>query len=174
MFELHVFGSGDPAILRKIQNLLLYCGFNLFTNSVAYAMGFAYRIIHEFKGRIPSDKRVLATFYGIGDKVANLQLQDTKPLGVAGLVTDSHVCAAGKNLKWAVRYNTPALVGKEIESWLHYSFYKKVNESIAGLRQLWGDIENKEVMEEVAKELGIARQFATMVKGVRQIKNKKK
>lgn len=154
-------------MLVKIQNILLFCGYNFWTDRVAYIMGFAKRVKEEHGGVIPCDPLVLKSFYGISDKVLNLILQDGFPDGLAGIVCDSHVAAALKNLAWT-KERTPERMAVDVQSWLEQKYYKPLNESIAGLRQLWRDKANTGVMLDAAEQLGIKEEFLKVVKGVDQ------
>ena len=49
-------GSGEDDTLRKLENVLLYSGYNLFNKHAAYVMGHAYRIVtfHNYQRSLAS------------------------------------------------------------------------------------------------------------------------
>ena len=74
--DLDFLASGSMENLRKMQNLLLYVGYNWWSHAPAQIMGFGHRVKHEWNGRILTDPLQLFTCKGVGRKVRVLLLQD--------------------------------------------------------------------------------------------------
>lgn len=168
MLELDYLASASNDVLRKVENVLLISGYNLYTTAAPDIMSFAWHVKHTHRGKVPTDQAKLAKLDGIGRKVMALMLQDAFQGNDADdilygkrelLVSDRHVAAVATALGWT----TVKLAGKpnedadkiatDMESWLPKNLYKKLNESIGGLRQLWKDSSNVDKMKEVAKSM---------------------
>ena len=147
LFELDVLASGDPSVLRKVQNVCRYCGFNFWTHQVAYMMGAAWRIKHEFMGLVPRKPIDLLTFYGVSRKVTMLTLQDAFPKEkrYRGVVMDRHV-AVYCRVMGLTKETDLDLMAQDVEGYLAERFYLPLNEGAAGIRQLWRNKANHKII----------------------------
>lgn len=176
LLDLDVLASGDPAVLKKIQSVMLVTGFNLFRMVPAEIMGFAYRVKHHWNGRVPTDPKKLGHVHGIGRKVLMLILQDAFHLPQdlddlklhklkPGIVGDRHVFRVAKEFGWSNKKHVDMMC-RDMESWMEPALYKQLNESIGALRQLYRDTKHKTAMEEIAAKLGYSGILDKVVAGV--------
>lgn len=156
LLEVNALADGDEELLKKLQNLFLFCGYNYYTEAPAKLIGFARRVKSEFNGCVPENPEDLLSFYGIGRKVCMLILQDAfmKPVGI---VCDRHVYEFLKRAKWT-KANNADRAAEDVEGWLPPKYFRALNEAVAGIKQLWAEGDDsgyKSTMYQVAKELKI-------------------
>ena len=152
LLEYDLLASGNLLLLRRLQNLCLYCGYNFWTEAPAKIMGFAWRVKYEYKGIIPQDPNELSKFHGVGRKILMLILQDAF-LRDAGIVADRHVSNYSRYFRWT-NETKPDKIAEDIESWMPEDYYRPFNESIGGINQLWRDKNNQQEMMDAADSLG--------------------
>lgn len=103
------------------------------------------KIVDEFDGKVPDTLKDLTTFTGIGNKVANIILQEAfgKEIGIA---VDVHVHRIANRLKF-VYSKTPDETMEQLNPIFEKKDYKDVNKIIVGFGQLLCSKNNPKCLE---------------------------
>jgi len=74
LFNIDTLGDGSEATLVKVQNVLLYSGYNWWADGVADIMQFAWHVRNIHRCHMPRDPMILLQFWGVGRKILMLLL----------------------------------------------------------------------------------------------------
>jgi endonuclease III len=171
LFSLDTLADGKEETLIKVQNVLLYSGYNWWPDGAADIMQFAWHVKNGWYGRMPGDPKVLLQFRGVGRKILMLLLQDAFVRHPdAGIVCDRHVAAVAVKQGYcthkAAKGNEDK-IAEELEQLVPKDQYRRLNEALAGPRQMWADSDNHQWMLEVAARLGCVNELNKVVAGVK-------
>jgi len=145
VFSMACMSSSDPNALAIVQNILLCSGANWWSHGAACMFGLARRCVCEFGENIPTDPKIILSFYNVGRKLMMLLLQDghcchimlvlgrpTATECTLGLVSDTHVARAAHRWKWT-RFTDLSQVAQDLESWFPPTLFSRLNETIGGI-----------------------------------------
>jgi len=148
VFSMAYMSSKDPNALAIVQDILLYSGANWWSHGAACMFGLARRCVHEFGGNMPTDPKIILSFYNVGRKLMMLLLQDghyyydmlvlgrpTTAEYTLGLVSDTHVARTAHRWKWT-KFTDLAQVAQDLESWFPPTLFRRLNETIGGISQM--------------------------------------
>jgi len=148
VFSMEHMSSADPNALGIVQNTLLHSGANWWSHGAACMFGLARRCVHEFGGTIPTDPKIILSFYNVRRKLMMLLLQDghccydmlvlgrpTAQECTLGLVSDTHVARTAHRWKWT-RFTDLSQVAQDLESWFPPTLFRRLNETIGGISQM--------------------------------------
>jgi len=148
VFSMEYMSSSDPNALAIVQNILLCSGANWWTHGAACMFGLARRCVNEFGGNIPTDPKIILSFYNVGRKLMMLLLQDghcyydmlvlgrpTAQEYTLGLVSDTHVARTAHRWKWT-QFTDLSQVAQDLESWFPPTLFRRLNETIGGISQM--------------------------------------
>ena len=145
LLELEVLSDGSWETLRRVQNVLLYTGYNFWTTAAAKLMSFCHTLKNTWDSLVPVEASIMSAAEGVGRKILMLMFQDglNKPLGIVG---DRHVGRVFFHWSTRKKYTLAKYVKsktavceevcRDIESWMPCQHWRDMNEVIAGLRQL--------------------------------------
>jgi len=171
LFDIDSLGDGTEETLIKVQNVLLYSGYNWWTDGAADIMQFAWGVRHLHRGKMPHDPRMLLQFRGVGRKILMLLLQDAfEDHPNAGIVCDRHVASVAVRLGFCTykkAENNEDRIAEQLEQWVPRKQFRRMNEAIAGPRQMWADSDNHDWMMEVAASMGCVKLLSSVVAGVK-------
>ena len=171
LFSVDTLSDGLESTLIKVQNILLYSGYNWWTDGAADIMQFAWHVRHVCHGRMPQDPRILLQFRGVGRKILMLLLQDAYEAHPdAGIVCDRHVASVVVRLGYCTQTKAAGnedKIAEQLEQWVPKEQFRRMNEAIAGPRQMWADSDNHDWMMEVAASLGCVELLSSVVAGVK-------
>lgn len=83
----------------------------------------AMLLVKQYGGKIPRNKKILMTFPGVGEKVANVVLAEG--FGIPAIAVDTHVARIAKTFRIVNKGATPHQIEKRLESllpkkeWIH-------------------------------------------------------
>lgn len=114
------------ADVKDIENLIKKLG--LYKNKAQNLVLFSQKLLFEYDGVLPSDKKILATFPGIGNKSAGVIRIEI--FHIDDFPVDTHVTRISRRLKLATNSDTPDMIEQKLKrffpqtSWikLHHQF----------------------------------------------------
>ena len=115
-----------------------------------------FKYVHEEKPL--QTVKGFSCIYGLGKKSACLLLLATTGHPV-GIPVDRHLQSAFINLRWVPQDETDCTVmSRMVECWLPKKHWSEINDEIAGIRQLYRDIDTRKTLLQVAKSLTFEHQ----------------
>lgn len=100
-------------------------GINYYKTKSANIIKTSRKIVEEFKGKIPETVKELTTLYGVGNKTANVFLNDLYELNV-GIGADTHIMRVSQRLGLS-RNKTPDKIAKDLEQIYERKDWHRVN-----------------------------------------------
>ncbi len=175
VFSMAYMSSHDPNALAIVQNILLYSGANWWSTGGACMFGFARRCMDEFGGNIPTDPKIILSFYNVSRKLMMLLLQDghyyydmlvlgraTASVYTLGLVSDTHVARTAHKWNWTAHSPTNLKkIAQDLESWFPPTLFRRLNETIGGISQM--------IDSATPEQRGIIRAMAIKMKVEKEI-----
>jgi len=114
----------------EIRNLIYPVGF--YKTKAKQLKILPEKIIIDFEGKIPTDRKNLMSLPGVGRKTANLVLN--RAFGKPAIAVDTHVHRITNLLGW-VKTNTPEQTEKELERVLPKKYWRNINRLFVSIGQ---------------------------------------
>ena len=114
--------SIEKASIKEIEKVIFPVGF--YRTKAKRIKELVYRLIKEYKGKVPDKKEELLKLKGVGNKCANLilSLVFKKP----EICVDTHVHRISNRLGW-VKTKTPQQTERELKKVLPIKFWREIN-----------------------------------------------
>lgn len=111
------------ADIQDVENIIKKLG--LYKNKAQNLVLFSQKLLLEYKGFLPSDKNVLATFPGIGNKSAGVIRIEI--FHIDDFPVDTHVARISRRLKLAIDSDTPDMIEHKLKQFFPKSNWIKLH-----------------------------------------------
>ena len=116
-------------------------------------VGVARRIKYKLGGVLPETTEEILMLEQVGRKVTMVIHQDCFEVQV-GLAVDTHLKKCLPSIGWCKKWSDADKVAQEVESWLPLEYYRQVNETFCGLRQVYNK-STAAIMKKLAAEMDL-------------------
>ena len=112
--------------LTDIENIIQSIG--LYKNKAKNIQGIAKKLISDFNGAVPKDKKDLQTLPGVGNKTAGVIRAEL--FNIPELPVDTHILRISKRLGLANEKDDPLIVEKKLKKLINESRYIKTHHQL--------------------------------------------
>lgn len=153
-FNLEFLSSAGVEEIEQMEGLMLFIGFNWYSDVVARIVSASRRIKNHYKGIIPLEASELLSFFGVGRKISSLIInecgcyyrREEYPVP-RHIVVDTHLKKVFPIIGWSNKETkSPSKIAAQVESWLDPKYYTLVNTVFCGLRQLSKDQDTRKLI----------------------------
>lgn len=116
----------DKAPLKEIENIIKPLG--LYKNKAINIKGITHKLVTDFNGKVPSDKDMLQTLPGIGNKSAGVIRAEV--FKIPDLAVDTHILRVSKRLGLVKEDASPIEVEKTLKKYIEKEHWIEAHHKI--------------------------------------------